>query len=169
MTHLSAGELLREEMNKKGEFSELINSYIMEGKIVPVEITCSLLRNRIFSGRNNCSFNTNYSSINSFLIDGFPRNKNNADGWKETIKDSVDIIGTIIINLKFEEIYERTKQRKREDDLREVLEKRMQTYHNQTTSIYPVLSELAPLIEVDGHGNKDEVFEKLKSKVKYLV
>lgn len=45
-THLSAGDLLREERNRKGsEFGALIEDYITNGKIVPVEITCSLLEN----------------------------------------------------------------------------------------------------------------------------
>lgn len=44
-THLSAGELLRAEQARDGsEFGQLIASYIKEGKIVPVEITISLLK-----------------------------------------------------------------------------------------------------------------------------
>lgn len=42
--HLSAGDLLREERQRPGsEFGELIESRIRNGKIVPVEVTCSLL------------------------------------------------------------------------------------------------------------------------------
>lgn len=45
-THLSAGDLLREERAREGsEFGALIEDYITNGKIVPVEITCSLLEN----------------------------------------------------------------------------------------------------------------------------
>ena len=44
-THLSAGDLLREERAREGsECGQLIASYIKEGKIVPVEITISLLQ-----------------------------------------------------------------------------------------------------------------------------
>lgn len=44
-THLSAGDLLREERSRTGsEFGQLIDSYIKEGKIVPVEITINLLK-----------------------------------------------------------------------------------------------------------------------------
>ena len=44
--HLSAGDLLREERARDGsEFGALIEDYITNGKIVPVEITCSLLEN----------------------------------------------------------------------------------------------------------------------------
>jgi len=42
--HLSAGDLLREERNKEGsQYGELIEETIRDGRIVPVEITCSLI------------------------------------------------------------------------------------------------------------------------------
>lgn len=44
--HLSAGDLLRDERQRPGsEFGALIEDYITNGNIVPVEITCSLLKN----------------------------------------------------------------------------------------------------------------------------
>lgn len=44
--HLSAGDLLREERSRVGsQFGALIEDCIVNGKIVPVEITCSLLEN----------------------------------------------------------------------------------------------------------------------------
>ena len=43
--HLSAGELLRDERkNPDSQYGELTEKYIKDGKIVPVEITISLLR-----------------------------------------------------------------------------------------------------------------------------
>ena len=41
--HLSAGQLLRDERNSGSKDGSLINTYIKEGKIVPVEITVRLL------------------------------------------------------------------------------------------------------------------------------
>lgn len=44
--HLSAGDLLREERQRNGsEFGELIEECIVNGSIVPVAVTCSLLEN----------------------------------------------------------------------------------------------------------------------------
>ncbi|XP_047577995.1 UMP-CMP kinase-like [Lutra lutra] len=49
-THLSAGELLRDERkNPDSQYGELIEKYIKDGKIVPVEITISLLKREINS------------------------------------------------------------------------------------------------------------------------
>ena len=42
--HLSAGDLLRAERERHGSpFGELINTYIAEGQIVPMEITIALI------------------------------------------------------------------------------------------------------------------------------
>lgn len=73
--HLSAGDLLREErMKPNSKYGELIEKFIKDGKIVPVAITCSLLDN---------SMQASNSLHKRFLIDGFPRNQDNVDGWNE--------------------------------------------------------------------------------------
>lgn len=73
--HLSAGDLLREERSKPGsQYGELIESHIKNGTIVPVEITCSLL---------DRAMRTSDNPHGRFLIDGFPRNRDNLDGWNK--------------------------------------------------------------------------------------
>lgn len=73
--HLSAGDLLREERSKPGsEYGELIETHIKNGTIVPVEITCNLL---------DRAMQTSTNAHNRFLIDGFPRNQDNLDGWNK--------------------------------------------------------------------------------------
>jgi UMP-CMP kinase len=42
--HLSAGDLLREEMESGSKNAKLIDSYIKEGKIVPKEIIVNLIK-----------------------------------------------------------------------------------------------------------------------------
>lgn len=73
--HLSAGDLLREERQRAGsEYGELIESYIRDGRIVPVEITCNLLKR---------AMEKHGWANGKFLIDGFPRNMDNLMGWKK--------------------------------------------------------------------------------------
>ena len=63
--HLSAGDLLRAERNRKDSpVAELINTYIVEGKIVPMEITVHLIKEAMKKA---------YPEFKHFLIDGFPR------------------------------------------------------------------------------------------------
>lgn len=47
---LLAGDLLRAERERPGsEYGDLINNYIKEGKIVPMQITINLLKNAMVS------------------------------------------------------------------------------------------------------------------------
>lgn len=80
--HLSAGDLLREERaDPDSEYGELIENHIKEGKIVPVDITCSLLEKAMVK-----------ASCDKFLIDGFPRNKDNLDGWNKRVAEKVKLL-----------------------------------------------------------------------------
>jgi UMP-CMP kinase len=71
--HLSAGDLLREERDSGSPQGDLINQLILEGKIVPVQITVNLIKKAMEQqGWSN----------SKFLIDGFPRNLDNYQGWE---------------------------------------------------------------------------------------
>jgi len=68
MVHLSAGDLLRAERDSGSEHGELINNIIKDGKIVPVAITCGLIKQAMEKAG---------WERKSFLVDGFPRNEEN--------------------------------------------------------------------------------------------
>jgi len=56
---------------------ELIQQYIKDGLIVPIAITCKLIENAM-----NKSIQESNGEKSAFLIDGFPRNQENLDGWQ---------------------------------------------------------------------------------------
>lgn len=64
LVHLSAGDLLREERDSGSILATMINNIILEGKIVPAEITCKLLK---------LAMQKFGWADKKFLIDGFPR------------------------------------------------------------------------------------------------
>jgi UMP-CMP kinase len=104
-----AGDLLRAEQASGSPDGDLIRSYIKEGQIVPVEITVGLLAKAMeASGRSK------------FLIDGFPRNENNFEGWKRVMGNSVDVDGVLFYDVDDEtrlgRLLERGKTSGRTDD-----------------------------------------------------
>ncbi|XP_070324302.1 UMP-CMP kinase isoform X2 [Odocoileus virginianus] len=122
-THLSAGELLRDERkNPDSQYGELIEKYIKDGKIVPVEITISLLRREM-----DQTMAAN-AQKNKFLIDGFPRNQDNLQGWNKTMDGKADVSFVLFFDCNneicIERCLERGKSSGRSDDNRESLEKR---------------------------------------------
>ena len=79
--HLSAGDLLRQERDSGSENGDLIENCMKNGLIVPVEITIALLGKAM-----------ERSGAKKFLIDGFPRNENNMDGWeREMTEDKCEV------------------------------------------------------------------------------
>ena len=129
--HLSAGDLLREEVNSKSENGELINNYIKNGEIVPVEITINLLKTAMVKAG---------WATKKFLIDGFPRNEDNCSGWEKVVGDSAEVKGVIYFEVPEDVLEERIMQRAvssgRVDDTREAAKKRFLTY---TTQTFPII------------------------------
>ena len=159
LIHFGAGDLLRAEAKKDTEEGKLINSIISQGKIVPVKITCSLLKKAMDeSGKKNI-----------FLIDGYPRNQDNIDGWNEVFGDNYKLITSIILGCDEELLEKRLLQRAqhsgRSDDKVEVIKKRFKVYVEQSQPIEAKLKLMGPFIEVKAEGTIDEVFQKISQQL----
>ena len=157
--HFGAGDLLRAEAKKDTEEGKLINSIISQGKIVPVKITCSLLKKAMDeSGKKNI-----------FLIDGYPRNQDNIDGWIEVFGDKYQLVTSIILGCDEAQLekrlLERAKSSGRSDDKVEVIKNRFKVYVEQSQPIEAKLKEMGPFIEVKADGTVDEVFNKIVSEL----
>ncbi|CAK9302401.1 unnamed protein product [Gordionus sp. m RMFG-2023] len=153
--HLSAGDLLREEQTRENsKFSELIQYHIKNGSIVPVEITCKLIENAMLrSGKNN------------FLIDGFPRNQNNLEGWQKEMADKVNLKFVLIFDCSEKNCIDRCLKRGamsgREDDNIESLKKRFHTFENSTLSIIDYYRKFNIVETLDANQTPNKVlFEK---------
>ncbi|XP_017558906.1 UMP-CMP kinase [Pygocentrus nattereri] len=160
-THLSAGDLLREERNRKGsEFGQLIDSFIKEGKIVPVEITIKLLRKAMEE-----TMKADEKKFR-FLIDGFPRNQDNLQGWTTVMDGKADVKFVLFFDCSNEvcidRCLERGKSSGRTDDNRESLEKRIQTYLQSTRPIIEQYEKQGKVRTIDASRCVDEVFADVK-------
>ncbi|XP_050402484.1 UMP-CMP kinase [Patella vulgata] len=154
--HLSAGDLLRAERKKdESEYKDEIEKHIRNGSIVPVEITCALLQKAMKeSGKNH------------FLIDGFPRNKDNLDGWNNTMQGIAEVKRVIFFNCPVDTCVERCltrgKTSGRADDNKESLEKRIRTYEESTMPVIKHYRSLDLVAEVSADQKEDEVFNDVK-------
>lgn len=72
--HLSAGNLLREEVKKGTPAGKNCEKLMKEGKLVPLEVTLTLLENAM-----------NNSNKTRFLIDGFPRAIDQAKAFEKKV------------------------------------------------------------------------------------
>ena len=98
-----------------------------EGKIVPVEITCQLLKQAM----ERCGW-----ASKRYLIDGFPRNMDNLQGWMKVMGDDVDVPFILTFDADedtmIERIMERAKTSGRIDDNIESIKKRFVVFNKET-------------------------------------
>ncbi|XP_073741140.1 UMP-CMP kinase-like [Callorhinus ursinus] len=158
-TKLSAGELLLDERkNPDTQYGELTEKYIKDGKMVPVEITISLLKSEM-----DQTMAAN-AQKNKFLIDGFARNQDNLQGWKKTMDEKADVSFILVFycnsEICIERCLERGKSSGRSDDNRESLEKRIQTYLQSTKPIIDLYEEMGKVKKIDD-SRSVEVFDEI--------
>ena len=103
----------------------MINDICLAGKIVPVEITVNLIKKAI---------EKNGGPSKQFLIDGFPRNQDNVDGWNKVMGPIANVKFILFLDCDENTMIERISKRgaaagdqKRFDDNIETLRKRIQT------------------------------------------
>lgn len=155
--HLSAGDLLREERQRPGsEYGEMIEQKIRDGQIVPVEVTCSLLHKAMEK-----------SGKSRFLIDGFPRNKDNLDGWTRVMSDKAKLLFVLFFECSRDLCTERCLGRGaagsgRSDDNLDSLKKRFNTYLNDTMPIIEHYERLGLVRKINAEVAPNEVFEDIK-------
>ncbi|MCI4377799.1 hypothetical protein PGIGA_G00207560 [Pangasianodon gigas] len=160
-THLSAGDLLRKErIRTDSEFSQIIDSCFKRGEFAPVEITVTLLRKAMEE-----TMKTDENKFR-FLIDGFPPNEDNLQGWMK-VMDKADVKFILFFDCSNEvcinRCLKRGKSSGREDDNKESLEKRIQTYLQSTRPIIEQYKQKGKVRTIDASRSINEVFADVKS------
>ena len=109
-----------------------------------------------------------------FVLDGFPRNLNQATKFDDLLikyKKKIDFV--IELNVSFADLYKRIENRAiesneaRADDNREVLEYRLKIYEDQTRPLVPYYKNSNLHYEVNGMKTVKEISEDI-NKILYL-
>jgi UMP-CMP kinase len=142
--HLSAGDLLRAERDSGSPNGDLINSYIAEGKIVPIEITCNLIKKAM--ERAGWDKRT-------YLIDGFPRSDDNCRGWNEVMGDKTELAGVVYFEADeatmTDRILARAATSGRVDDNIETLKKRFAQFNKEQLPIIMKFTQEGKVIKIN--------------------
>ena len=166
---LSTGEMIRQNIEDKTELGLKVQTLVNSGEFVNDDTILGMISNRIFMK----------DFKKGFVLDGFPRNVNQAKKFDKILKENNKKIN-IVIELKVIKkiLFERIKNRAiesneaREDDKGEVLENRIKIYEEQTEPLIPYYKDLGLHYEVNGMKNIDEIaldIEKIiKNKFKMI-
>jgi len=159
--HLSAGDLLRAEQSRTGsQYGEMINAYITEGKIVPMEVTVALLRNAMQKAMDE-------NHAHMFLIDGFPRKLDQAHKFE---KDVCNSRFTLLFSCSEETMEKRLMNRARTsgraDDNPESIKKRFRTYLETTMPVVKEMERRGKVVKVECEDSPDSIYQRVTTELR---
>ncbi|MBR6516632.1 MAG: adenylate kinase [Bacilli bacterium] len=101
--HISTGEMFRKAIKEGSELGKLAQSLIDKGNFVPDDITNKLVKQRL--AEEDCT--------KGFLLDGYPRNLDQAKAFTEILKElNIDLDAVINLNVEDDEIVKRIVNRR---------------------------------------------------------
>ena len=158
-THMSAGDLLRAEQDRKGsEFGQMIKDYIKDGKIVPMEVTVKLLENEMHSQLDSGK-TSGGKGEGRFLIDGFPRKMDQAVYFEDSVCPSAC---TLFLDcpedVMNERLLNRGKTSGRSDDNEESIRKRFRTFVETSMPVVDYFEGQGKVVKVSAVGDEGEVY-----------
>ena len=148
---ICTGDMLRAEKKSGSELGKKIATLIDDGKLVPDEIVDEMVESKlkILSG--------------SILLDGYPRTITQAETL-DTLLDNVKVVWLEVPeDVTIKRNLERGKKSNRPDDANEeVIRKRLDAYNKESKPVKDFYKKTNRVIEIDGEGEIDVVFERIK-------
>jgi adenylate kinase len=175
LKHVSAGELLREEVSKETTIGKDIKRFIENGELVPDKFVVEMVKLEV-------------NEKDDYILDGFPRS---VDQAKEIDDLGIDLV--IYLKVPEDVVIERFSGRRvctkgnhgyhikyippkqegvcdidgsaliqRKDDVPEIIRERFKVYHQSTQPLIDYYQEKGLLKEVDGAPAPKIVYEDVK-------
>ncbi|MDE7159004.1 MAG: adenylate kinase [Clostridiales bacterium] len=179
LVHISTGDIFRANLKNQTKIGLLAKSYMDRGELVPDEVTCEIVKDRLTW--DDCQ--------KGYLLDGFPRNLYQATELDKFAK----IDGVVNINIDFKLLMDRLCGRRvckecgesyhvstlggatacarcggelyqRKDDNPETVESRLKVYMDQTAPLIDYYTEKGIILNFTGTEAPAEVlFEQVKA------
>ena len=183
LPHISTGDIFRENIKNETQIGLLAKSYIDKGQLVPDEVTCKIVEERL--QRADCK--------DGYMLDGFPRTIAQAEELDKITK--IDLV--ININVDFSLIMDRLCGRRvckdcgesyhisrlngvtvcskcggelyqRKDDNPETVESRLKVYTAQTEPLIDYYKEKGILFDVAGNSTPEALYVQIEEKLNSL-
>lgn len=150
LVHLSAGELLREEVRSGSELGLEISKVINQGQIVKSDTTVRLLTNAM-AGR-----------AGPFLIDGFPRSISNLEAFESAVGSPAFMLFLDVSEAEMEaRLLNRGLSSGRSDDNAETIKRRFRTFVQDSLPVVESLEARGCLRRIDAGASVETVFERV--------
>ncbi|MDR1448669.1 MAG: adenylate kinase [Propionibacteriaceae bacterium] len=153
---ISTGAIFRANVEGKTELGLVVSRLMEAGELVPDEVTVQIVASRLAEP----------DAAAGFLLDGFPRTVAQAEALDALLAEAGTPLDAVVSLTVDEEqltarMLKRAEQEGRADDNEETIRRRFEVYAAQTAPLLARYSGLGLLVEVDGIGDVDEVFERI--------
>ena len=191
LPYYATGNILREAVGNGSELGREAKSYMERGELVPDELICGVIAERLDSG----------DADDGFLLDGFPRTLGQAEMLEAALAErGRSLTAALLIDAPDEEVIRRLSGRRtcvkaghvyhvefdppknegvcdqdgsrlvqRDDDKPETIRKRLSEYHSQTEPLIDWYEERGLLRRFDGTLTPDEVHSRIRATLATLA
>ena len=183
LPHISTGDIFRENIKNQTPIGLLAKSYIDKGQLVPDEVTCKIVEERI--SRSDCE--------KGYMLDGFPRTIAQAEALDKIT--NIDLVINIDVDFSLlldrlcgrrvckecGESYHVTKLNgetkcarcggelyQRKDDNPETVQSRLDVYKAQTAPLIEYYGKKGVLFNVEGNAAHETVYAAISAKLDTL-
>lgn len=153
---ISTGDIFRDNVRRETELGLRVAAIMRSGDYVPDGLTNRLVGARLAEP----------DAANGFVLDGYPRTRDQVDELDRTLgDDSLELDGVIHLIVPVEAIVARLAGRAeaegRVDDEPRAVRNRLEVYEQLTAPILEVYRQRDLLLDIDGVGTRDEVAERM--------
>ena len=185
LPYYATGNILRAAIEEESELGREAKEYVDRGDLVPDELICRVIEERLDSGEAD----------DGFLLDGFPRTIGQAEMLEETLKGrGRELTSALLIDAPDDEVVRRLSGRRtcvksghvyhlefdppknegicdqdgsrlipRDDDKPETIRNRLAVYHQQTEPLMAWYEDKGLLRRFDGSRTPDDVHAHIRA------
>jgi adenylate kinase len=185
LPYYATGDILRAAVKEESELGKEAKQYMSNGDLVPDELICKVIMERLDSGEAD----------DGFLLDGFPRTVRQAEVLAEQLESRErNLTAALLIEAPDDEVIRRLTGRRiceknghvyhlefdppkndnacdqdgsqlvqRDDDKEETVKKRLSVYHEQTEPLIDWYDDKGMLRRFDGTRKQDEVHQHIRA------
>ena len=163
LSHLSTGDILRAEVARGSEIGKEAERIMRAGDLVPDDLIIRIVQGILRD--------PNVSS--DVLLDGFPRTLEQARALDEMLATEGHKVDFVIAfkvpeDVLVERLLHRAAVEGRSDDTREAIAERMHEYRTLTEAVLDHYRKRGVRVkEIDGVGEVDEVFERIRKALEH--
>lgn len=145
---LAVGDILREAIAEDTDLGKLAVSYVERGELVPDATMIKFFRRRLLL----------WDVFNGWVLEGYPRTAPQAEELDFLLSDlAQELDWAIWLKVPTEVLLSRSIDRDRADDHPEILQRRLDLFHERTIPLLEYYKYRNKLLTVDGDQSPEQV------------